>query len=260
MMVIMYHIKYLKEEVVGPYNVCLQKFHRGAFARYRTLVRDVFLNDTPSDFFASLKEAEDNYNKALKDVKEVVASQNKQFFLDYTENALPNNECYRLVVEEMLEDITVNIHSYRDDQHLYYGTVHFSRDKDRGIFYDLYAPITDTTIDPINEKYGDLKLVEPNDINEENKIDRILCKYYYDDNVGPVAFKAIVGEAINKFRQEKMPTPFDIRQKFLIGKYNEKDLDEAVKHRWISADQALKMVVLKAHLKMDDMYNKSKKE
>lgn len=56
-----------------------------------------------------------------------------------------------------------------------------------------------------------------------------------------------------------MPTPFDIRQKFLTGEYTEKDLDEAVILRWISADQALKFIKYKAHIKMDDLYNKHKK-
>ena len=55
-----------------------------------------------------------------------------------------------------------------------------------------------------------------------------------------------------------MPTPFDIRQKFLTGEYTEKDLDEAVRLRWISADRALKFIKYKAHIKMDDLYNKHK--
>ena len=67
-----------------------------------------------------------------------------------------------------------------------------------------------------------------------------------------------IAEAINNYRANNMPTPFDIRQKFLTGEYTEKDLDEAVRLRWISADQALKFIKHKAHIKMDDLYDKHK--
>lgn len=260
-MLIIYQIDYLKTENVGPYKICLQKFYRGAFAKYRILITDILCNNNPSGFYTSLKDAEIRFNQTVKDTKNMLNSNDKQFFLDNTVTVLTTNEYYVLVASEMKENITVNIHSYRDYQHLYYGTVHFSRDKDFGIFYDLYVPVTDynNSVDILNEEYGDLKLINTNSINGENEITTILDKYGYDNISGLAAFKDIVTEAINNFRADTIPTSFDIRQKFITGEYTEKDLDDAVKCRWISADQALKMIMFKAHLDMDNKYNKSKK-
>lgn len=132
--------------------------------------------------------------------------------------------------------------------------------KIRGIFYDLYVPIANTSnsVDLLNEEYSDPILIDSNNINEGNDINNILDKYGYDNISGLAAFKFIITEAINNYRANNMPTPFGIRQKFLTGEYTEKDLDEAVRLRWISADQALKFIKYKAHIKMDDLYNKHK--
>lgn len=259
-MLISYSIDYIKTEDIGPYKICLQKFYRGSFARYRVLVTDVFYNNNASGFYESIKDAELRFDKFVEDTKSMLNSDNKNFILDNRATALTTNEYYYLVINEMKEDIIINIHSYRDAQHLYYGTVHFSRDKDRGIFYDLYVPVANTSnsVDLLNEEYSDPILIDPNNINEENDINNILDKYGYDNISGLAAFKFIIAEAINNYRENNMPTPFDIRQKFLTGEYTEKDLDEAVRLRWISADQALKFIKYKAHIKMDDLYNKHK--
>ena len=253
-----YNIKYIESEEIGPYKVCLQEFFSGKFCRYRVLIVDILGTDNPSEFFSSLYEAKKLYIKKINIIKEMMNNPKKEFILDNHAFAVLNNSYCPLVYEEMKENITITIHSWRNEQHLYYGTVVFSSDKNNGIFYDLFAIVKDINNHPGFEDFSEIMVYDPNsNITEKDKTTEILSKYGYDGSVSIDAFKKLVADAVDMFRSTTMPTPFDIRHKFITGEYNEKDLEEAVKKRWIAPERILDFIRFKAHL---EICNKLKKE
>lgn len=91
-MLIIYSIDYIKTEDIGPYKICLQKFYRGSFARYRVLVTDIFCNNNASGFYESIKDAELRFDKFVEDTKNMLNSDNKNFILDNHATALTTND------------------------------------------------------------------------------------------------------------------------------------------------------------------------